>query len=116
MSTFVFSLFIAFSLYLAIRSRRGHGKQSVHDFFVASRQFGRQTLAFARLRKLKEELEELEGKCTTAVGTNADVDELTLEVLQKLAHAARDCEMSSLRYGEVDPIPWQIRQALVEVE
>jgi solute:Na+ symporter, SSS family len=40
MSTFVFSLLIAFSLYLAIRSRRGHGKQSVHDFFVASRQFG----------------------------------------------------------------------------
>ncbi|QBR01037.1 sodium:solute symporter family protein [Paraburkholderia pallida] len=40
MSTLVFFLLIAFSLYLAIRSRRGHGKQSVHDFFVASRQFG----------------------------------------------------------------------------
>ncbi|MDW3682048.1 sodium:solute symporter family protein [Cupriavidus sp. CV2] len=40
MSTIVFLGFIAFSLYLAIRSRKGHGAQSVHDFFVASRQFG----------------------------------------------------------------------------
>ncbi|MCG5075457.1 sodium:solute symporter family protein [Paraburkholderia tagetis] len=40
MSTLVFSLLIALSLYLAIRSRRGHSKQSVHDFFVASGQFG----------------------------------------------------------------------------
>jgi SSS family solute:Na+ symporter len=40
MSTVVFLALIAFSLYLALRSRRGHGQQSVHDFFVASRQFG----------------------------------------------------------------------------
>jgi SSS family solute:Na+ symporter len=40
MSTVVFFALLAFSLYLAIRSRRGHGSQSVHDFFVASRQFG----------------------------------------------------------------------------
>ena len=40
MSTVVFLGFIAFSLYLAIRSKRGHNAQSVHDFFVASRQFG----------------------------------------------------------------------------
>ncbi|MDN7489144.1 MULTISPECIES: sodium:solute symporter family protein [Burkholderia] len=40
MSTVVFAALIALSLYLAIRSGRGRGKQSVHDFFVASRQFG----------------------------------------------------------------------------
>ncbi|WP_179404200.1 sodium:solute symporter family protein [Burkholderia guangdongensis] len=40
MSTVVFAALIAFSLYLALRSRRGHSGQSVHDFFVASRQFG----------------------------------------------------------------------------
>jgi SSS family solute:Na+ symporter len=40
MSTLVFLGFIAFSLYLAIRSGKGRGGQSVHDFFVASRQFG----------------------------------------------------------------------------
>ncbi|GAB3626639.1 sodium:solute symporter [Pandoraea terrae] len=40
MSTVVFLGFIAYSLYLALRSKRGHGSQSVHDFFVASRQFG----------------------------------------------------------------------------
>jgi SSS family solute:Na+ symporter len=40
MSTVVFLGFILFSLYLAIRSKQGHGAQSVHDFFVASRQFG----------------------------------------------------------------------------
>ncbi|MFD1559589.1 sodium:solute symporter [Paraburkholderia silviterrae] len=40
MSTAVFLGFIVFSLYLAIRSKKGRGAQSVHDFFVASRQFG----------------------------------------------------------------------------
>ena len=40
MSTVVFLGLILFSLYLAIRSKKGHGAQSVHDFFVASRQFG----------------------------------------------------------------------------
>lgn len=40
MSTIVFLGFIALSLYLAIRSGKGRGAQSVHDFFVASRQFG----------------------------------------------------------------------------
>lgn len=40
MATAVFLGFIAFSLYLAIRSKSGRGPQSVHDFFVASRQFG----------------------------------------------------------------------------
>lgn len=40
MSTVVFAALIALSLYLAVRSGRGRGKQSVHDFFVASRQFG----------------------------------------------------------------------------
>nr|WP_311526878.1 sodium:solute symporter family protein [uncultured Ralstonia sp.] len=40
MTTAVFLGFIAFSLYLAIRSKKGHGAQSMHDFFVASRQFG----------------------------------------------------------------------------
>ncbi|NSX16435.1 sodium:solute symporter family protein [Cupriavidus taiwanensis] len=40
MTTAVFLGFIVFSLYLAIRSKKGHGAQSMHDFFVASRQFG----------------------------------------------------------------------------
>ncbi|CAG9183791.1 putative symporter YodF [Cupriavidus laharis] len=40
MTTAVFLGFIVFSLYLAIRSGKGHGAQSMHDFFVASRQFG----------------------------------------------------------------------------
>jgi solute:Na+ symporter, SSS family len=40
MSTAVFLGFILFSLYLAIRSKKGHSAQTVHDFFVASRQFG----------------------------------------------------------------------------
>ena len=41
MASIVFLGFIVYSLYLAIRSRRGGGEQqSVHDFFVASRQFG----------------------------------------------------------------------------
>jgi len=40
MATLVFLGFIVLSLYLALRSRHGHGTQSVHDFFVASRQFG----------------------------------------------------------------------------
>ncbi|WGS51642.1 sodium:solute symporter family protein [Paraburkholderia sp. D15] len=40
MATAVFLGFILFSLYLAIRSNRGRGPQSMHDFFVASRQFG----------------------------------------------------------------------------
>ncbi|VWC76030.1 Na+/solute symporter [Burkholderia lata] len=40
MAIVVFIFLIALSLYLAIRSRQGHGTQSVHDFFVASRQFG----------------------------------------------------------------------------
>ncbi|MGH8779776.1 sodium:solute symporter family protein [Paraburkholderia sp.] len=40
MATAVFLGFIALSLYLAVRSNLGRGPQSVHDFFVASRQFG----------------------------------------------------------------------------
>lgn len=40
MTTAVFLGFIVFSLYLAIRSKKGRGAQSMHDFFVASRQFG----------------------------------------------------------------------------
>ncbi|OAJ54420.1 sodium:solute symporter [Paraburkholderia ginsengiterrae] len=40
MATAVFLGFILFSLYLAVRSKKGHGKQDVHDFFVASGQFG----------------------------------------------------------------------------
>ena len=40
MSTAVFLGFIVLSLYLALRSRKGTGPQSSHDFFVASRQFG----------------------------------------------------------------------------
>jgi len=40
MSTAVFLGFIVLSLYLALRSRKGKGSQSAHDFFVASRQFG----------------------------------------------------------------------------
>lgn len=40
MATAVFLDFILFSLYLAIRSNQGRGPQSMHDFFVASRQFG----------------------------------------------------------------------------
>ncbi|AKJ68089.1 sodium:solute symporter [Pandoraea thiooxydans] len=40
MSTVVFLGLIIFSIYLAVRSKKGHGAQSVHDFFVASRQFG----------------------------------------------------------------------------
>lgn len=40
MTTAVFLGFIVFSLYLAVRSGKGHGGQSMHDFFVASRQFG----------------------------------------------------------------------------
>ncbi|SPS00580.1 sodium:solute symporter family protein [Cupriavidus taiwanensis] len=40
MTTAVFLGFIVYSLYLAIRSGRGRGAQSMHDFFVASRQFG----------------------------------------------------------------------------
>lgn len=40
MTTAVFLGFIVFSLYLAIRSKQGRGAQSMHDFFVASRQFG----------------------------------------------------------------------------
>jgi solute:Na+ symporter, SSS family len=40
MATAVFLGFIVFSLYLALRSNKGRGPQSVHDFFVASRQFG----------------------------------------------------------------------------
>ena len=40
MATAVFLGFIVFSLYLAMRSNKGRGPQSVHDFFVASRQFG----------------------------------------------------------------------------
>ncbi|MCA8246662.1 sodium:solute symporter family protein [Burkholderia multivorans] len=46
MSTVVFAALIVLSLYLAYRSRRGHGKQSVHDFFVASGQFGTALLFF----------------------------------------------------------------------
>ncbi len=41
MASLVFLGVILYSLYLAIRSRKGGGEsQSVHDFFVASRQFG----------------------------------------------------------------------------
>ncbi|RDU98840.1 sodium:solute symporter family protein [Trinickia dinghuensis] len=40
MASTVFLGFIAFSLYLALRARKGHGTQSMHDFCVASRQFG----------------------------------------------------------------------------
>jgi solute:Na+ symporter, SSS family len=40
MSTVVFAGFILFSFVLALRSRRGANAQSVHDFFIASRQFG----------------------------------------------------------------------------
>ena len=40
MTTAVFLGFIVLSLYLAIRSGKGRGTQSMHDFFVASRQFG----------------------------------------------------------------------------
>lgn len=40
MSTAVFLGFIVFSLYLAVRSKKGVGPQSAHDFFVASGQFG----------------------------------------------------------------------------
>ncbi|MGI4983039.1 MAG: sodium:solute symporter family protein [Janthinobacterium lividum] len=40
MASTVFIAFIALSLYLALRARQGSGNQSVHDFFVASRQFG----------------------------------------------------------------------------
>lgn len=45
MATAVFLFFIVFSLALALLSKRKHGPQSVHDFFVASRQFGT-TLVF----------------------------------------------------------------------
>jgi SSS family solute:Na+ symporter len=40
MSTAVFAGFILLSFVLALRARRGAGAQSVHDFFVASRQLG----------------------------------------------------------------------------
>ncbi len=40
MATTIFLFFILLSLALALLSKRGHGTQSVHDFFVASRQFG----------------------------------------------------------------------------
>jgi solute:Na+ symporter, SSS family len=40
MASAVFLGFIALSLFLALRAGKGHGKQGVHDFFVASRQFG----------------------------------------------------------------------------
>lgn len=42
MASIVFIGFIILSLYLAVRSRKGGGgnSESVHDFFVASRQFG----------------------------------------------------------------------------
>ncbi|WP_179403847.1 sodium:solute symporter family protein [Burkholderia guangdongensis] len=40
MATAVFLGFILFSLYLAIRSKKGSSKQDVHDFFCASGQFG----------------------------------------------------------------------------
>ncbi len=39
-ATAIFLFFILLSLALALLSKRGHGAQSVHDFFVASRQFG----------------------------------------------------------------------------
>jgi solute:Na+ symporter, SSS family len=40
MASTVFLGFILLSLWLAIRAGKGRGSQSVHDFFVASRQFG----------------------------------------------------------------------------
>ncbi|BBU31698.1 sodium:solute symporter [Burkholderia sp. THE68] len=40
MASTVFLGFIALSLWLALRAGKGRGSQSVHDFFVASRQFG----------------------------------------------------------------------------
>lgn len=40
MSSAVFLAFIVLSLALALWSRTGRGKQSMHDFFIASRQFG----------------------------------------------------------------------------
>jgi solute:Na+ symporter, SSS family len=40
MASTVFLGFIALSLWLAVRAGKGRGSQSVHDFFVASRQFG----------------------------------------------------------------------------
>jgi SSS family solute:Na+ symporter len=40
MASIVFLAFIVLSLYLALRAGKGRGSQSVHDFFVASRQFG----------------------------------------------------------------------------
>jgi solute:Na+ symporter, SSS family len=40
MASIVFLGFIALSLWLAVRAGKGRGSQSVHDFFVASRQFG----------------------------------------------------------------------------
>lgn len=40
MASSVFIGFIVLSLLLALRAHRGHKSQSVHDFFVASRQFG----------------------------------------------------------------------------
>ncbi|BDD91257.1 sodium:solute symporter [Pandoraea cepalis] len=40
MATLIFAGFILLSVYLALRARGGRGPQSVHDFFVASRQFG----------------------------------------------------------------------------
>lgn len=39
-ASIVFIGFLLYSLYLALMSRRGARSQSVHDFFVASRQFG----------------------------------------------------------------------------
>jgi solute:Na+ symporter, SSS family len=39
MASAVFLAFIALSLLLALRASKGRGKQGVHDFFVASRQF-----------------------------------------------------------------------------
>jgi len=40
MASIVFIAFIALSIYLAVRAKQGGKNQSVHDFFVASRQFG----------------------------------------------------------------------------
>jgi SSS family solute:Na+ symporter len=40
MASTVFIGFIALSLFLALRARSKHKSQSMHDFFVASRQFG----------------------------------------------------------------------------
>ncbi|MDR5758427.1 sodium:solute symporter family protein [Caballeronia sp. LZ035] len=40
MASTVFLGFIALSIWLALRAGKGRGSQSVHDFFVASRQFG----------------------------------------------------------------------------